>query len=321
MTRLRRRPQKRRRKDRTFLRPLIWVLAAVVLLAAAYLGIGLLVATRLTAADTGPMDRTPDAVGLDYREVRLQSTDGVRLSGWWVSRPASGARRAAILVHGWGGNKSNDQVLETARIYADEGFSVLMIDLRGHGESEAVRRTLGYKETRDVRGALDWLEERGFASEDVILHGWSMGAATVVRSAPEVRPDVAGVIEEAGYADLPLLLEDQLPERSPLPAFFNFGTFLSAKLFLGFDPWAVVPDESAARLSESGTPLFVIHSTTDEVVPFTHAGLMMTAYPEATFWPLSGYDHVTAYTHPEYRQRLLDFLDGVYGEQPADQAA
>ena len=317
MARLRRRPQKRRRKRR----PLIWLLVALGFLTVAYLGVGLLVATRLTAADTGPVDRTPDVIGLDFQEVRLQSTDGVRLSGWWVPQPASGMRRAAILVHGWGGSKSNDQVLETARIYAEEGFSVLMIDLRGHGESAAVRRTLGYRETRDVRGALNWLQDEGFASGDVVLHGWSMGAATVVRSAPEVTSGVAGVVEEAGYADLPLLLEVQLPEQSPLPAFFNFGTLLSAKLFLGFDPWAVVPAESAARLSESGTPLFVIHSTTDEVVPFTHAGLFMTSYPEAAFWPLAGYDHVAAYTHPEYRQRLLDFLDTVYGEEPAEEAA
>ena len=112
-----------------------------------------------------------------------------------------------------------------------------------------------------------------------------------------------------------------MSERSPLPAFFNFGTLLSARLFLGFDPWAVVPAESAARLSESGTPLFVIHSTTDEVVPFVHAGLFMTTYPEATFWPLAGYDHVAAYTHPEYRQQLLDFLNSVYGEEPAEEAA
>jgi fermentation-respiration switch protein FrsA (DUF1100 family) len=165
---------------------------------------------------------------------------------------------------------------------------------------------LGYKETRDVQGALAWLDEEGFEPGEVVLHGWSMGGATVVRSAPGT--GVAAVIEEAGYADLPLLLRRQLPETTGLPSLFSPGVFLAAKLFLGFDPWAVQPSEDAARLREEGVPLFVIHSTDDEVVPFEHAELFESAYPEARLWKIEGLGHVEAYTHREYRQNLLSFL-------------
>jgi uncharacterized protein len=157
-----------------------------------------------------------------------------------------------------------------------------------------------------VRGALAWLEKQGFKPERVVLHGWSMGAATAIRSAPG--SGVAAVIEEAGYADLPLILQKQIPESSGLPRFFNPGIFLAAKLFLGLDPWAVRPDEDAAYLREEGVPLFVIHSTADEVVPFEHADLFVRAYPEAKLWKLEGYGHAEAYTHPEYEERLLGFL-------------
>lgn len=88
-----------------------------------------------------------------------------------------------------------------------------------------------------MQGALSWLEERGFQPGDVVLHGWSMGGATILRFAPEA--GVAAVVEESGYADLPLLLRDRLPKRSGLPSFFNPGMFLMAKFFLDFDPWAV----------------------------------------------------------------------------------
>ncbi len=104
------------------------------------------------------------------------------------------------------------------------------------------------------------------------------GRATIVRPAPGT--GVAAVVEEASYADLPLLLRDVLPERSGLPAFFNPGVFLAVKLFLDLDPWAVRPKEETEELSKEGVPLLIVHSLDDEVVPFEHAELFAASYPE-----------------------------------------
>ena len=284
-----------------------WAVLALVVLAGGYLGVSLFVAARFTAPNRQPPQRTPADVGLGYREVGFESTDGVPLAAWWIPSTDEGSARAALLVHGWDGDKSDRQVIETALIYARAGYGVLLLDLRGSGASGGERRTLGYEETRDVRGALAWLEGEGFKPQRILLHGWSMGAATVVRSAPGA--GVAAVIEEAGYADLPLILRKQIPESSGLPRFFNPGIFLAAKLFLGLDPWAVRPAEDAARLREEGVPLFIVHSTADEVVPFEHAELFATAYPDAAFWKIEGFEHVEAYTHPEYRGKILNFLE------------
>ena len=286
----------------------LFLLVAILLplLSLAYVGVGLLVATRLSAPVPGPVG--PPPAGLAVAEVAFEGTDGVPLSAWWVP-PPGGPERAVVLVHGWGGNRSDEHITETAPLYAEVGYGVLMLDLRGHGESGGERRTLGYREVRDVRGALSWLEGEGFEPGEVVLHGWSMGGATVTRSAPGT--GVAAVVEEAGYADLPLLLRDQLPENSGLPRLFNPGTFLAAKLFLDFDPWAVRPRENAARLQEEGVPLFVIHSTVDETVPYEHAELFTEANPDAELWTLEGYEHVGAYEHPEYEARLKAFLDSV----------
>jgi uncharacterized protein len=192
-------------------------------------------------------------------------------------------------------------------VYHEAGFNVLMLDMRAHGGSEGDRVTLGYREVRDVRGALSWLEKRGFDPENVVLHGWSMGGAAVVRSAPGT--GVAAVVEEAAYADLPPLLRERLPEASGLPAFFTPGIFLMGSLFLGIDPWAVRPEKEAGQLSREGVPFMIIHSPDDEVIPFEHAESFAAAYPEATFWVIEGYEHVAAHQHPEYRERLLNFLD------------
>jgi fermentation-respiration switch protein FrsA (DUF1100 family) len=283
-----------------------WPVIALMVLAGGYLAVSLFVAVRFSAPNREPPERTPADAGLEYREVSFESADRVPLEAWWVPPAEGKSSRAAVLVHGWGGDKSDEHVIETAAIYARAGYGVLLLDLRGNGGSGGERRTLGYKETRDVQGALAWLDKEGFEPGEVVLHGWSMGGATVVRSAPGT--GVAAVIEEAGYADLPLLLRRQLPETTGLPSLFSPGVFLAAKLFLGFDPWAVQPSEDAARLREEGVPLFVIHSTDDEVVPFEHAELFESAYPEARLWKIEGLGHVEAYTHREYRQKLLSFL-------------
>jgi pimeloyl-ACP methyl ester carboxylesterase len=290
----------------------LWVSAVGVGLVVAYLVIGYVVAARLSAPVRRAVERTPADVGLDYREVGLRSSDGLALSAWWVGKADS--PRAAVLVHGWGADKSSLHVLETALIYERAGFNVLMLDLRAHGGSGGGRITVGYREVRDIQGALSWLEKQGFDLEEVVLHGWSMGGAAVIQAAPGT--GVGAVVEEATYADLPPLLWERLPEASGLPAFFNPGIFLMGRLFLGIDPWAVRPEEEARQLSREGVPFMIIHSHDDEVIPFEHAESLAKAYPEATLWEVEGYEHVAAHEHPEYRERLLNFLDEAVTSAP-----
>ena len=289
----------------------LWVTLALAVLALGYLGVGLFVAARLSAPSHQPQELTPTDVGLDYREVKIQSTDGLELAGWWV--PGSDPSRAVVLVSGIEGDKSDRHIVKTASVYAGAGYGVLMLDLRAQGDSEGERATLGYKEVRDVRGALYWLNERGFAPGEVVLHGFSLGGATVLRAAPE--SGLAGVVEESAYSDLPLILRQQLPNASGLPPFFTPGIFLMGKLFLGIDSWAVRPEEDARRLCEEGVRLLIIHSKDDEAVPFEHAERIRKACPEAAFWKIEGYRHVGAYAHPRYRERLLNFLNTLEAQE------
>jgi uncharacterized protein len=279
-------------------------LLVLAILVIGYLGVGLIVAAQLSAPSHHPQELTPTDVGLDYRQVSIQSTDGLELAGWWV--PGNGPSRAVVLAPGIEGDKADWHVLKTASVYAGAGYGVLMIDLRAQGGSEGERVTMGYKEVRDVRGALSWLNEQGFAPGEVVLHGFSLGGATVLRAAPQ--SGVAAVVEESAYSDLPMILRQQLPEVSGLPSLFTPGIFLMGKLFLGIDPWAVRPEEDARRLCEEGVRLLIIHSKDDEAVPFEHAERIRHACPEAAFWKIEGYRHVGAYAHPRYRERLLNFL-------------
>ena len=281
------------------------VLVLLVALPLGYLGLGLLVVLWMTSPRRRPPEATPASLGLRYRDVEFPSTDGIRLSAWWV--PVEGSSLAAVLVPGWGGYKFGEHLLQTVPVYHRAGYGVLLLDLRAQGESDGTRRTLGYREVRDVRGALAWLGRQGYAPGQVVFHGWSMGGATALRAAPGT--GVGAVVEEAAYADLPVLLKGEIPDFVRFGRFLRPAILLAGRLFPDFDPWDVVPKKEAAKLSDEGVPLFVIHSTGDDIVPYEQARILAAAYPDAHVWKLEGYAHVEAYEHPEYAQRLRAFLD------------
>src|SRR5215210_4229330 len=282
-----------------------YMLVLLITLSVGYFGVGLLVVLWMTSPSRRSPEATPASVGLGYREVEFPSTDGVRLSAWWV--PVEDSSLAAVLVPGWGGYKFDEHLLQTLPVYHDAGYGVLLLDLRAQGESDGARRTLGYREVRDVRGALDWLQKQGYRSDQMVLHGWSMGGATALRAAPGT--GVAAVVEEAGYADLPLLLKGKIPEFVPFGGLLRPAILLAGRFFPDFVPWEVVPKTEAAKLSDEGVPLLIIHSTGDDVVPYEQALILAAAYPKTHFWKLEGYGHVEAYEHPEYALRLREFLE------------
>src|SRR5215203_141343 len=235
------------------------LLVLLITLSVGYFGVGLLVVLWMTSPRRRSPEATPASVGLGYRDIEFLSTDGVRLSAWWV--PVEGSSLAGVLVPGWGGYKFDEHLLHTLPVYYDAGYSVLLLDLRAQGESGGLRRTLGYREVRDVLGALAWVKLEGYALDRVVLHGWSMGGATALSAAPGT--GIAAVVEEAGYGDLPLLLKRKLPEFVRFGEILEPAILLAGKLFPDFDPWDVVPKREATRLSDEGVPLFIIHSTDD----------------------------------------------------------
>jgi dienelactone hydrolase len=97
----------------------------------------------------------PQRVGLDYEKVTLHTSDGVSLAAWYVPS-ANGA--AVVLLHGAGSTRSN--VLEEAAVLADSGFGVLMVDARGHGDSEGQAMDFGWHGDADIGAATAWLAAR-----------------------------------------------------------------------------------------------------------------------------------------------------------------
>ncbi len=250
-------------------------------------------------------------------EVRLPSRDpGIEIAAWWlpVADPGSAAiAPAVIVVHGFTACRRDHDVLLPAGMLHRNGFSVLLIDLRDHGEStrEDGRFAGGTDEYRDVLGAWDWLQvEQGIAPGRIGLVGISLGAATVLLAAGQ-EPGVAAVWEDSSYADLDSAIDAELATQH-YPSFLTFGGLLAARLISGDDLVSYSPLDAVLRLDDR--PLFITHGTADKRLSVDYGHRLEAAVVAdggtVESWFVDGAAHTEAIkSHPdEYERRLVGFL-------------
>ncbi len=138
-----------------------------------------------------------EAMEIEVESVPFEAADGLALRGWMMRGDPE--RPAIVLCHDRASGKAS--LVNLAISLRERGFTILMIDFRGHGESEQRLSTLGLREMRDVLGAVDllqrvdWLENR-----KVGLYGVGMGAQAAVLAAAEL-PAVKVLVLDSLYPD------------------------------------------------------------------------------------------------------------------------
>ncbi|MGH8443203.1 MAG: alpha/beta hydrolase [Nevskiaceae bacterium] len=231
---------------------------------------------------------TPAALGLPFEEITLTAEDGVRLHGWWV--PAPDARRTLVHFHGNAGNISHR--LELLQIFHGLGLNVLMFDYRGYGRSEGAPTEAGMY--LDAEAAWSHLLARGVRPADIVLHGQSMGGAVAAHLAAQREP--AALVLESAFTSAPDVAADiywWLPVR------------LLARLRL----------DTRAALAQVRSPVLVIHSRDDEIIPFAHGQALHAAAPgRKTLVEIRG-DHNGAFwiSREAYTRAWREFLATLPG--------
>lgn len=147
---------------------------------------------------TRPLLRTVGSVPQGFPEssqtIRFLTTDSIAIAGWLI--PGRAQERAIVLLHGYRADRR--ELLERARWLNQSGYSLLMYDARGHGESQATRISIGLHERRDLEAAISFLRGRGF--RQIACLGISQGAATILLAA-ESLDDLKCVILESPYTN------------------------------------------------------------------------------------------------------------------------
>ena len=246
-------------------------------------------------------------------DVRLPSRDaGITVAGWWLPAASTDAR-AVIVVHGFTACRRDHAVLLPAGMLHRNGFSILLIDLRDHGDStiEDGRYAGGTDEYPDVLGAWDWLRaERGIRADRIGLMGISLGAATVLLAAGR-EPRVAAVWEDSSYADFETVIRAEL-SREGFPSILAAGGVLAARIISGDNLGSYSPLDAVRRLK--GRPLFITHGDADTRLSMQYAHDLEAAVRNeegsVETWLVPGAEHTEAMiTHAvEYELRLVDFF-------------
>ena len=108
------------------------------------------------------------------------SADGYPLRCFYL-QPAEGNGRAAVLVHGLGGDISG--LVLMGEIFVERGFTAFLVPLRGHDGHPCGITTGGPGEASDVVGVLRALREAGYDPAGTVVYGCSMGGAAAVKAA------------------------------------------------------------------------------------------------------------------------------------------
>ena len=283
---------------------------ALVVLAVLYGLVSFLIAQGVTKADRDPQEDHPSNYGLAFEDIEFPSQRGdLVLSGWYL--PGDESSPHLIFVHGIGSVRSGDNAVELAARLVEQGYNVLLFDLRGHGSSGGDKVSGGYFERWDVLGAFDYLVERGIDPGRIGLMGFSMGAATSILAAAE-EPRITALVADSPYADASDLIAREAARKTPFPLWlmpiFIPTTKLMAKGIYGIDIGALVPEEEAAHLD---FPLLIIHGTDDQRIPLEHGERVFKAAKAGSImWRAPGVDHVDAFlTYPdEYVERVTEYL-------------
>jgi dipeptidyl aminopeptidase/acylaminoacyl peptidase len=253
---------------------------------------------------------TPATYHIAYQDVRFPARGGdVRLAGWYL--PRADSRRAVVLVHGKSVNRwieFGGSFLKLAVALHARGFTVLMIDLRAHGESEGERAGFGLRERRDIVGAVDWLRQQGFAPGSVGVLGVSTGAVAAIGATAD-DPDIGALVADCGFANMGTLLQRHWGAASGgLPDFYRPSTILIGWL-LDYDFYADRPADEIARIAPR--PVLIVHGDADGLVPLSDAEQLKAAGPSSELWVVHGAGHGGSYgTAPQaYTERVAAFFE------------
>jgi uncharacterized protein len=221
---------------------------------------------------------TPKELGLAYEQVTFTTEDGLNLAGWFIPSSTSGEKvKTIILLHGYPADKGD---VLPALAFLHEKYNLFLFDFRYLGQSQGSYSTAGAKETADLTAAIQYLGMRGI--NEVGVWGFSMGGAVALMVAPQA-PEIKAIISESSYASLNWMALELY--RIPIIKYpLAYLTSFWAKIFLGIDLKKVSPAESAKMLT---TPILVVHSKNDEVIPFKNALFIQESLkknPRADFW-------------------------------------
>ena len=210
----------------------------------------------------------------NYSDKYIESYDKLQLHSYVVTQNSN---KWAIVVHGYGG--SGKLMSDKSKYFYDMGYNVLIPDLRGHGKSEGDYIGMGWKDRLDIISWINFIIKEN-PNAEIVLHGTSMGAATVLMTSGENLPsNVKAIVADCAYTSAWDEFSYQLETYLKVPSYYILNvTNMVTKLKAGYS----LKEASALESVKKATvPILFIHGDKDKFVPYS----MMDKLYDATISP------------------------------------
>ena len=216
-------------------------------------------------ADNNAAAEQIEALGI-AQKIQMRAVDGTLLRARLLPAKEK-SNKYALCVHGYKSSGLGDFGAIGLQLW-QQGYNVLLVDDRAHGESGGKYIGMGVLDSDDVLAWCQYLVLQKGRDTEIVLHGMSMGAATVLMAAakPSLPVQVKGVVADCGFSDglrlIPVLVNMKAKgavQRLLLRTVNGF-----AKFFAGYSLYDARP---LAHVSNIHIPVLFIHGAADDYVP------------------------------------------------------
>ncbi|MHC4956652.1 MAG: alpha/beta hydrolase [Planctomycetota bacterium] len=239
---------------------------------------------------------------LSVEVARIRSGTGSDIHGWFL--PRDGAQGAIVLGHPLHGTRKT--MLGRARLLWNAGYAILTFDFQAHGESAGKTHTYGYRESLDLRAAVEFIRKR-VPGAPVAVIGFSLGGAAALLAEPPLAIDA--LVVEAVYTTI----DDAIRARTrmyvgPLgpPAAWLFLVQLEPRLGVARDQ--LRPIDGIARTT---APVLVLAGSDDQRAPLADSRRLFAAAKrgeELVVFEGAAHQNFLKYDEQLYRSKVLGFL-------------
>ena len=246
---------------------------------------------------------------IEQKNVEITAKDGIKLKGTeYIVNTEN--NKWAIVLHGY--RSSPKSVLTIGEHFSKEGYNVLIPNMRGCGESEGKYIGMGWLDKDDLQGWIKLIVEQNENSE-IILHGSSMGAATVLMASGDNLPsNVKAIIADSGYTSVWDIFASEAKKRFNIPKFPVLNMFqVVAQIRAGYN---IKKASALDQVKKSKTPILFIHGDADDFVPeYMCEQLYEAANCKKEKLIIEGAGHTDSkYKGPEtYYNKIFEFINNI----------
>jgi fermentation-respiration switch protein FrsA (DUF1100 family) len=237
----------------------------------------------------------------------IKSRDGLKLAGYWV--PGESEKKIAVVVHGY--HSIAGDVAEYAKIYLRNGYSVLLTENRGCGQSDGPFVGMGWPDRLDI---IDWIRllMEKHAGCQICLHGVSMGAsAAILSSAEEEFPQaVKCIVSDCAFSSAFKEFAFRLKKERKIPIPRSAVLLASNLLLYAVAGYGFLKADAKKAARSSETPMFFIHGAEDSFTPpWMAKQLYQAKAKDKALWiaPHTGHAQTVYAWHEEYEKRVAAF--------------